>query len=135
VLLPQRKIASYQLALSSLLNVILALCLLAVSAVVIGVGARDWRELAFAACSIVAACLCQSAALYSASGLRERIEAAVDLNILRWLRSLGLVPADAAARLQMVQQLGSFLKGEKPLPDDFKFAAVAEPASEGKKKD
>jgi hypothetical protein len=131
----REQIASYQMALSSLLNAHLALCLLAVFAVVIGVRARDGRELAFAACSIAAAYFCQSAALYLASGLREKIEAAVDLNVLRWLRSLGSVPADAAARWQTMQQLGNFFKGGTPLPADFKFAAVAESASEGKKKD
>jgi hypothetical protein len=131
----REQIAGYQMALSSLLNANLALCLLAVFAVVIGVGAHDWREWAFAACSFAAAYLCQRAALYSASGLREKIEAAVDLNVLRWLRSLGSVPPDADARFLTIQQLGNFFKGGSSLPADFKFAAVAEPASEDKKKD
>lgn len=131
----REQIASYQIALGSLLNTNLALLALALSATVIGIQAEDWREGVFAAFAVAAAYCCKSAALYAASGVREKIEAAVDLNVLRWLRSLGVVPVDAASRLTALRQLGVFFNGGTPLPQDFKFVALAEPGFEDKKKD
>ncbi len=131
----REQIGNYQLTLGSLLNTNIALLALAVSAVVIGIRAKDWREGVFALCTLVAAYTCKSAALYAASGMREKIEAAVDGNILRWLRSVGVVPVDAAARLMALKQLGVFFNGGTALPDEFKFVALAEPGFEDKKKD
>jgi hypothetical protein len=55
--------------------------------------------------------------------------------VSRWLRATGVVPADAATRLQALQQLGNFFNGGTALPVTFRSNLLPEPTVEGKKKD
>lgn len=131
----REQITNYQRALNAMLHLNVAFMALAIFALILSSLRAKWSLLWFAAGAVIAAYLCLKAAGYSAGGLRAKIEASVDLNILRWLRSMGVTPTDAAARLLALQQLCAFLNGGTPLPGEFRFAAVTEPAPESKKKE
>lgn len=135
---PERQygqIVNYQRTVNMMLNLHASFVALAIFAIV-AVKPHHYKGAIFiAAAAVLGSYACLSAAQFSAGALATKMEAAVDLNSLRWLRAMGVTPTDAATRLLALQQLGTFFNGGTALPSDFRFSPVAEPASEGKKKD
>ena len=88
--------------------------------------ANWWIPVFVFACGALAA-VSYSTAVYAAGFLRERIEAMVDLHILRWLRVMGFSPKSIGERMSLLERLGWFLGGGTQLPSDYPLLAATEP--------
>ncbi len=95
---------------------------------------EKWWVAIFVMASAALAVLSYSAAIYAAGFVRERIEAMVDVHVLRWLRYLGFAPKDVGERAKLLERLGLFFGGGSQLPSDFPLLPASEPGTEDEKR-
>jgi hypothetical protein len=62
------------------------------------------------------------ATLAAAEALSERMKAVIDINVLSFLRAVGLQPSTGAQRKEMLDALSDFLANGKAFPDAMPMA-------------
>jgi hypothetical protein len=62
------------------------------------------------------------ATLAAAEALSERMKAVIDINVLSFLRAVGLQPSTGAQRKEMLDALSDFMANGKAFPDGMPMA-------------